>query len=106
MKIRIGKVEYPAFQTMGAMLAFKRERGKEVTEVNTSDLSELVVYLYCVVRSACKREGVEFPFTELEEFADGVSLEDFQAWSEGLNAKATDEPKAAAPKTEGKAGEK
>lgn len=67
---------------MGAMVAFKNETNKEVTALGDGDLSTLLTYLFFVVRSACRREQEEFPFSGLEEFADGISLEDFTAWSE------------------------
>ena len=81
-KIKIGNKLYPAYQTMGAMVAFKNETNKDVTALGDGDLSTLLTYLFFVVRSACRREQEEFPFSGLEEFADGISLEDFTAWSE------------------------
>lgn len=84
----IGQKEYPAYQTMGAILAFQRDTGKEITSI-AGDLVELLKYLYCVVRSACKRDGVDFEFDSVEQFADGVSLEDFTAWANSLNDKET-----------------
>ena len=47
--------EYPCRQTMGAMLRFKRETGREVTDM-TYGVSDLCTYLYCCVgREAASR---------------------------------------------------
>ena len=72
--------EYPCRPTMGAMLRFKRETGKEVTELKGDSLSDLCVYLFCCVQSACAADGVEFGM-ELLDFADALSPEDLAAWS-------------------------
>lgn len=91
-KIRIGDQLYPAYQTMGAMLAFKQETGKEVTEIPATDISGMMVYLFCVVRSACKREKVEFPFTDTQALGDGITLEDFKGWADSLKGEDNEEP--------------
>ena len=39
-----GKV-YPCRPTMGAMLRFKKETGKEVTEITSNSFSDLCAYL-------------------------------------------------------------
>ena len=78
--IEIGGVEYPAGVTMGAMLRFKRETGKEVTEIGTGDISLLATYMWCCVVSGCNREGRKFEYT-LEDFADNVTPEVVSAWS-------------------------
>ena len=63
--------EYPCRQTMGAMLRFKRETGREVTDM-TDGVSDLCTYLYCCVVSACMADGVEFGMG-LTEFADNLA---------------------------------
>lgn len=99
-KIRIGDKEYPAYQTMGAMLAFKQENGREVTEIPATDISAMMIYLFCVVRSACKREKVEFPFTEVQELGDGITLEDFKNWADSLKGEDNEAPANEAPANE------
>ena len=96
-KIRIGDQLYPAYQTMGAMLAFKQETGKEVTEIPATDISSMMVYLFCVVRSACRREKVEFPFTDTQLLGDGITLEDFKGWADSLKGEDNEEPANEAP---------
>ena len=71
--------EYPCRPTMGAMLRFKRETGREVTDINGS-LEDLTTYLWCCVCSACRREGKEFGMS-LMDFADHMDPEDLQQWA-------------------------
>lgn len=56
-KVTVAGKEYPCRQTMGAMLRFKRETGREVTDM-TDGVSDLCTYLYCCVVSACMADGV------------------------------------------------
>ena len=51
IEIMINGKAYPCRQTMGAMLRFKKETGKEVTELGNS-LSDMFAYLFCCVASA------------------------------------------------------
>lgn len=78
--ITYGGKEYPCRQTMGAMLRFKRETGKEATEIKADSLSDLVTFLYCCVVSECSHQKIPFGFT-LQDFADGVTLPDLNAWA-------------------------
>ncbi len=41
----------------GAMMRFKEQTGKEVTELDGSSFSDLCTYLWCCVVSACSRES-------------------------------------------------
>ena len=59
IEIVVNGKAYPCRQTMGAMLRFKRETDKEVTEMS-GGLSDACAYLYCCTASACKADGVEF----------------------------------------------
>lgn len=72
--------EYPCRQTMGAMLRFKRETAKEATEIKADSLSDLVTFLYCCITSECNHQKIPFDFT-LQDFADGVSVDDLNAWA-------------------------
>lgn len=77
-KIAIKGREFPIRVTMGAIMRFKRETGKDISGVE-NDISELAVFMFCCVVSACKADGIEFSMS-LEEFADNISLEDFAAF--------------------------
>lgn len=65
---------------MGAFLQFKRETGREVTEMK-DDLTDQVTFLYCCVASAARADKKAFDYT-FEEFVDNVSLEDMQQWQD------------------------
>lgn len=83
IEVTINGKAYPCRQTMGAMLRFKHETGKEVTEIGSS-LSDLCVFLWCCVSSACKADGTEFGMS-LMDFADSISADDMAAWADTPN---------------------
>lgn len=83
VEVIINGVTYPCRPTMGAMLRFKHETGKEVTEIDERSLSELCTYLYCCVVSACAADKVGFDMP-LMDFADAITPEDLNAWAESV----------------------
>mgnify|MGYP001237742378 CR=1 FL=1 len=93
MKIVINGKAYPCRQTMGAMLRFKQETGKEVTDID-GGLSDMCTFLWCCVVSACKADGVEFGMSLLD-FADSLTPEEMEDWSKSVSeeAEAGDEKK-------------
>ena len=66
-KIKIKGQEYPCRVTMGAMVRFKRESGKDIREVK---------FVWCCVKSACNADGVEFDIA-FDRFVDMLEPEDF-----------------------------
>lgn len=80
MQVTINGVDYPCRPTMGAMLRFKKETGKEVTEMTDKSFTDLCTYLYCCVVSACSADKVDFNMS-LMEFADALNPEDMNAWA-------------------------
>ncbi len=98
IEIIIDGKAYPCRQTMGAMLRFKKETGKEVNEISDS-LSDMCTYLFCCTASACKHDGVDFSLS-LMDFADGITPEDLTAWSASVGAETgtTEESGAAGEK--------
>ena len=69
---------------MGAMLRFKRETGREVTDIfgekdekgnPKCDLSDFCTYIWCCICSASKADGIEFNLSFMD-FAASVSPED------------------------------
>ncbi len=80
VKITINGASFPCRQTMGAMLRFKRETGKEVTELKADSITDLVTYLWCCITSACKHDGINFDLP-LMDFADSISNEDITEWA-------------------------
>jgi cyanate lyase len=73
MAIKIKKKEYPIRVTMWALLTFKREKGKQVSDLKDEDLEEMLYYTYLCVRGACMQDSVPFD----------MSFEDFVAQVEG-----------------------
>ena len=87
IEITVNGKAYPCRQTMGAMLRFKRETGKEVTELN-GNLSDLCTYLWCCIASACHADGIDFDLS-LMDFADNIDPATVEEW---VNAQAPTEP--------------
>lgn len=84
MVITVDGREYPCRPTMGAMLRFRRETGREVTQMDGS-LEDLCTYLWCCVCSAARREGVEFDMT-LMDFADHMDPQALELWARQAGA--------------------
>lgn len=74
---------------MGAMLRFKQETGREITEIDPTSLTDLCAYLWCCIVSAAKREGKQFNYS-LMDFADSIDPGDMQKWNEAITAEATE----------------
>ena len=68
-KIKVGDKEFPCRVTMGAMVRFKNESGKDVSKLEKANISELVLFVYCCVKSACNADKVAFDY-DFESFAD------------------------------------
>ena len=81
ISITINGVAYPCRQTMGAMLRFKQETGKEVTEIDAGSLTDLCTFLWCCIVSACKADGVAFDMP-LMDFADSITPEEALKWAD------------------------
>lgn len=68
-KIKVGDKEFPCRVTMGAMVRFKNESAKDVSKLEKANISELVLFVYCCVKSACNADKVAFDY-DFESFAD------------------------------------
>lgn len=91
--------KYPCRPTMGAMLRYKRETGRDVTQMNQNELGDLCTFLWCCVCSACAHDGIEFGM-DLITFADSISGEDVLAWAGTLDSGTGDsEKKSPSPST-------
>lgn len=85
IEINVNGQAYPCSPTMGAMLRFKQETGREITEIDANSFTDLCTYLWCCVVSASKREGKEFNLS-LIDFADAITPEDMTAWNAAVVA--------------------
>lgn len=88
VEVIINGVTYPCRPTMGAMLRFKKETGKEVTEITDKSFTDLCTYLYCCVASASAADKVDFSMSLLE-FADALNPEDMEAWAAQMQQNST-----------------
>ena len=61
----------PCRVTMGAMVRYKRASGQDVSEIGTKDVSDLVLFMWCCVASACKADDVASDLS-FEDFADAL----------------------------------
>jgi hypothetical protein len=71
MTIKIKNKEYPIRPTMWALITFKREKGKMLTDLTDGDLEDLMYYSYLCVKGACRQDDVDFTFT-FEEYLEQV----------------------------------
>lgn len=80
IEIKINGESFPCYPTMGAMLRFKKEIGKEVTDIQENSFSDMVTYLWCCVKSASSHEGKKFDLS-LMDFADSLSPDYLTDWA-------------------------
>lgn len=83
---------------MGAMLRFKRQTGRDVSEMSPTDTADIITFLWCCVVSSCNADGVEFGLS-LEDFADGLDAESFNSFYADL-AEDTEEQKKSPEKSQ------
>ncbi len=90
IEVVINGKAYPCRQTMGAMLRFKKETGKEVTDIVDSP-TDMLAFLYSCTQSACAHDGVEFDM-DLMAFADSITPDDLNQWTNAVNGATTQMP--------------
>ncbi|MBR4562128.1 MAG: hypothetical protein IKO23_09455 [Bacteroidales bacterium] len=90
-RISINGKEYPCRITMGAMLRFKRETGKDVSELKETDVAELVTFLWCCIASASKADDVEFGMS-LMDFADMLDPETLKGFYTSMEKEESADP--------------
>lgn len=85
IEITINGTAYPCSPSMGAMLRFKQETGREITQIDPTSFTDLCTYLWCCVASGAKREGKTFDMS-LMDFADSLTPDDMKEWNEAVTA--------------------
>ena len=93
LTISINGTEYECTPSMGAMLRFKQETGREITEMSPTSPSDLFTYLWCCVASAANRRKKSFELS-LMDFADAIMPEDFAHWAEAITGSQAEAPAA------------
>lgn len=73
-KVTIAGSTYPMRLTMGAMIRFKRESGKEITEA--SSIEDMITCVHSCIKSASNADKVEFGYT-VEELGDLLTPDQF-----------------------------
>lgn len=84
-KLSIGGKEYPCRVTMGAMVRFKNESGKDVSKLDQSDIGDLILFIYCCVQSACHADNVAFEM-DFATFADSLAPDSVNVFYEAAQA--------------------
>ena len=79
--------ELPCRMTMGAMVRFKRETGRDVSGIKEGDTADWIILLWCCIKSACNADGVTFE-EDFELFADRMDPDVIQEFVSGLAAQA------------------
>ena len=97
IEVTINGKAYPCSQTMGAMLRFKEQTGKEITEMDAASFNDQVTFLWCCVKSACAREKIPFDLS-LMEFADSIEPEEMAAWNKAEAGAVQQAPEGDTPK--------
>ena len=87
LEITVNGVAYPCGLTMGAMLRFREQTGRDVSQIDPTNFTDLCTYLWCCVVSASNRENKSFDMS-LMDFADALTLEDMETWGAALMADA------------------
>lgn len=82
--VEIDGVSYRANGSLGAMLLFKEQTGKEVNEIN--GLSDTIVWLWCCVKSGSAKSSNPLTLS-CQEFADACTMDVLDEWTK---AQATD----------------
>lgn len=82
--ITVKSQRYPCYPTAGAMLRFRRKKGKEVNEIDLTDIDDLGTYLYCCAASACRREEVAFEYRDEQDFMDCLMPGDITLWAKSI----------------------
>lgn len=83
IEINVGGRRLPLRATMGALKDFKKLTGRDPKEMAADSPLDLAIFLYCCIRSACRKDGVRFE-TGLDDFLDSVDAETINGWSGDL----------------------
>ena len=84
VEITINGTAYPCRVTMGAMLLFKQETGRKATSIKGDSLSDLITFIWCCIKSACRHDRITFDIS-LDDFADGITPDEATVMFSVLN---------------------
>ena len=79
-----GKEEIlPCRVTLGALLHFKEDTGKDISEIAKEDVLNLLKFVWYCVASACNADGISFDIS-FDRFADCLSPEGLAEFYGGI----------------------
>ena len=85
MKIVINGKTYPCYLVMGAFLLFKRETGKDVSQLKQENLEDLLMLMWCCVKCSTQAEGQEFPL-DFETFCNTITPDMLTQWNQQISS--------------------
>ncbi len=100
LTVNIDDEVYPIRLTMGAIVRFKQETGKELAEAEGS--VDNATLIWCCIKSACNREKKAFDYS-LMDFVDNIDVDEIDGITrvlfslfgvEGQNQEGTDSKNA------------
>ncbi len=80
LTIEVGGKSYPCRLTMGAMLLFKQQTGKDVRQLTDGDLEGMLVLMWCCMKSACRADGIAMDI-DFDHFCDLIGPADMAKWN-------------------------
>lgn len=83
--IEINGKQYPCHMTMGAMVRFKNDTGKDVSEMGNDTVSATRL-IYHMIAAASNAKGVPFEMS-FEDFADNITPDQLAAMMPNEEAK-------------------
>ncbi len=88
--VTIDNKEYPIKMSMGAILRFKQQTGKDIATLKENDFSleDNLALVWCCIKSACSHEKVKFTM-DFMDFADSVNVADVEGIVNALFAAST-----------------
>lgn len=89
--------ELPCRVTMGAMVRFKRESGRDVSTIQDGDIADLILLLWCCIKSACNADGETFDVS-FDLFADSMDPDALQDFIKGFTAQGGEDGQKKSPK--------
>lgn len=72
---------FPRQISLGAMLIFKEETGREATEADMGSLSDLIKLLWAGAAAASETAGIAMNYTP-QQFANRLTPEELKKWKE------------------------
>ncbi len=71
MPVKIKGKDYPITPTMWALLQFKRDKNKNVSEIPPDDIELMLYYTWLCVKGACFQHNIDFNLS-FEEYVESV----------------------------------